>query len=320
MRTFIFTILVAFVLSGSAQDLNYTPHDSIFFEHNTVPVYMDPSPVNIWQIGTPQKSWLNNAYSPPLAIITDTVNPYPAGNTSSFSFVIDSGQIFPLSGRLATYFSFIHRYETDTINDYGTVEASIDGGITWCNLSDDNCFMGSVPVLVWWESDSSITSHRVFPHTERISGKSDGWIFSRIHFDYAVGKGQESTVPIDSIIIRFTFKSSSSSSGNEGWIIDNIITGVCDIYVSAPSLEKEDFAVTVSPNPVVDRSVIILPGKRSGPVEILIYDVTGKMVRKISGNQGTRIPISRDDFLPGIYLLKSCLNGEKPNYAKFIIQ
>jgi hypothetical protein len=320
MKQLVTIPMVFFAISLFSQDLNYTPHDSLFFEHNTIAVTLDPSPGNIWQIGTPRKIWLDEAYSPPKAIVTDTINPYPPGNSSSFSFVIDSSQIFPYSGRLATYFSFIHRYETDTINDYGTIEASVDGGITWCNLSDYDCFSGNIPGPVWWEPDSSITSHLVYPHPERISGKSDGWIFSRFHFDYAIGKGQEPAFPFDSIIIRFTFTSNSSSAGNEGWLIDNIITGVCDIFVSAPVRLKDDAAVTVSPNPVTERSVIRWPDNKPGGSEITIYDETGRIVRKVKEGADDGVILSGSDFFPGIYFIKIQNGTERPLFGKFVVR
>jgi len=46
--------------------------DSVNFRHN------------VWQIGKPQKSIFKSAYSIPNAIVTDTINPYPINDTSSF--------------------------------------------------------------------------------------------------------------------------------------------------------------------------------------------------------------------------------------------
>jgi hypothetical protein len=320
MKVLGFLILTFLAIQAGAQDLNYTPHDSIFFEYNTMPLYLDPSPGNLWQIGIPQKTWLGPAYSPPKAIVTDTINPYPPGNTSSFTFVIDSNSIYPWSGRLATYLSFIHKFDTDTINDYGMIEASIDGGVTWCDLSEPWCLEGYLGGPSWWERDSSITSHQSYPHLQKISGRSDGWIFSRFHIDYAVSKINDSEFPADSIMIRFTFNSSNNATGHEGWLIDNIIIGVCDIYVSAPTLERQDYSVNISPNPLVDRSVIKLPYSTFQNTDILVYDETGRKIRTISGKQGDIIPLFRKDFSPGIYLLKIQNGEEKPVFGKFLVQ
>lgn len=317
MRTI--TLLTIFILTIQvrAQDLNYTPHDSIFFEYNTMPVYLDPAPGNLWQNATPQKTWLDQAYSPPKAIITDSINPYPPGNTSSFTFVIDSNSIYPWSGRPATYFSFIHKFDTDTINDYGIIEASTDGGITWCDLSDPSwCLEGPS----WWEDDSSLTSHRRYFHPQRISGRSDGWIFSRYHIDYFVSNKMGSEFPPDSIMIRFTFKSSNNITDHEGWLIDNLIIGVCDIYVSAPALEKPEYSINISPNPLTDRSVITLPVEIYHDFEILIYNETGRKILTIAGKQGDIIPLSRKDFSPGIYLMKSQSGNGRPIYGKFLVK
>ncbi len=320
MKAIIFLVLASLVLSSTAQDLNYTPHDSIFFEYNTLPVYLDTTSGNIWQIGTPYKTSLNQAYSPPKAIITDTINPYPPGNTSTFTFVIDSTLIYPWSGRLATYFSFIHKFETDTINDYGMAEGSIDGGVTWCDLSEPWCLEGYLGGPSWWEDDSSLTTNKKYAHPQRISGRSDGWIFSRYHIDYAVSKMVDSEFPPDSIMIRFTFKSSTTPSDHEGWLIDNIIIGVCDIYVSSPTLENPDRSIHISPNPLVSRSVIRVPGEKKLRTEITIFDETGRLIRKISGYQGDAITLSRSDFMPGIYFVEIQNGEEGPIFGKFLVK
>ncbi|MDA3953800.1 MAG: transposase [Bacteroidales bacterium] len=43
-------------------------------------MYFDSSEPPIWQIGTPNKTFFDSAYSSPNAIITDTVNYYPINN------------------------------------------------------------------------------------------------------------------------------------------------------------------------------------------------------------------------------------------------
>ncbi len=320
MKAIIFLVLASFVLRAGAQDLNYTPQDSIFFEYNTMPLSLDPSPGNLWQTGIPHKTWLDQAYSPPMAIITDTMNPYPAGNTSSFTFVIDSNSIYPWSGRLATYLSFIHKFDTDTISDYGIIEASIDGGVTWCDLSEPWCLEGYLGGPSWWESDSSLTSHQCYPHLQKISGRSDGWIFSRFHIDYAISKINDSEFPADSIMIRFTFKSSNNATGHEGWLIDNIIIGVCDIYVSTTTFEKPDYSINISPNPLVDRSVLKFPDEKFQKPDITIYDATGRKIRTNSGKQGDAIQLLKEDFAPGIYFVKIKSSEAKPVYGKFLVQ
>lgn len=48
----------------------------------------ETSGINCWQIGHPQKTIFNTAYSPVNVMITDTVNAYPANDTSSLLLLI----------------------------------------------------------------------------------------------------------------------------------------------------------------------------------------------------------------------------------------
>ena len=47
-------------------------------------------PNNVWQIGKPQKTVFDSAYSYPNAIVTDTLNPYPVNDTSVFMIKVVS--------------------------------------------------------------------------------------------------------------------------------------------------------------------------------------------------------------------------------------
>jgi len=317
MKRILLASLFLVAMSLQAQ-IHYLPQDSIFFEYNTCPVYINPSPGNIWQIGTPHKTWLDMAYSPPKAIVTDTLLSYPENNTSVFSFMIDSNSIWNNPIGLATYLSFIHKFDTDTLVDYGIIEASIDGGITWCDLGDPSCFEGYLGGPAWWEPDSSLTSHNLFLHPPKISGRSDGWIFSRFHFDYAIGKMSGLEHPIDSIMIRFTFHSDATPSSREGWMIDNLIIGACDIFVPVPDHDKPNHSIDIRPNPLVDISYMKLPAGISID-DILVLDETGKVIRQFQGQGGTKIPLFRKDFSPGLYFLKAQSRDGRSFFGKFLV-
>ena len=88
---------------------------------------------NIWQIGTPSKIILNSAYSPSLALITDSINPYPINNSSTFELLIRTDDY--------TEISFWHRLNTDTLTDGGVIEISTDFGNSWQNVIDFPSFM-----------------------------------------------------------------------------------------------------------------------------------------------------------------------------------
>jgi hypothetical protein len=97
-------------------------------------LFIENSPGNTWQIGPPQKLTFNEANSAPNVIVTDTINPYPPGNTSVFaikSLALD-GLIFGLD----IFYGF-YNVEADSLNDYGNMEFSPDNGATWVDIIND---------------------------------------------------------------------------------------------------------------------------------------------------------------------------------------
>ncbi len=80
---------------------------------------------NIWQVGKPDKVLFNSAHTVPNAIVTDTINPYPTNNNSSFIF-----RATQTVGSTNFLLQFYFKINTDSLNDYGTIEASPDNGIT----------------------------------------------------------------------------------------------------------------------------------------------------------------------------------------------
>ena len=79
---------------------------------------------DIWQVGAPQKTIFTNAYSNPNVIVTDTINPYPINDTSSFTIVNVAGDGFtyPHTASLIGEYSV----NSDTLTDFGTIEFSPD--------------------------------------------------------------------------------------------------------------------------------------------------------------------------------------------------
>jgi hypothetical protein len=123
---FIFALLLLFLGNIKAQitqaigDLLIT--DSLEFSplHPWIEV---PNPeTNIWQIGTPQKSFFNSAYQNNTPILTDTSNFYPISRNDYFEIAI------PLFDSIwgEVNLSFYHKYDTDTLKDGGIIEISFD--------------------------------------------------------------------------------------------------------------------------------------------------------------------------------------------------
>src|SRR5438874_270431 len=126
-RTLSLLLLIYFILNKCIYAQSYYT-DSINFDSGAVAnVIIDTTQANnLWHIGMPYKTIFNYAYSEWNAIVTDTSNPYPANNISSFIIkepYVGLGQI-----------SFMHYYYTDGHHAGGYVETSDDYGQTWNNI------------------------------------------------------------------------------------------------------------------------------------------------------------------------------------------
>jgi hypothetical protein len=292
---------------------DYYPVDTIFFEYNTLTYQIQPSTDNCWQVGHPSKTYFNSSYSEPLAIVTDTLNPYPVNSNSSFSFVIPYDLV---QFSFTTYFQFYQKYDTDTIQDYGTVEASYDGGVSWNILKDSTCTNWDCIQLAW-DSDMILATGAQVPHLLNSSGHSNGWIMSRYYWWWMMPVDGSAPQPPDSIIVRFSFHSDATHSAKEGWMIDNILIGLRDEGSGIGQINDEN-ALKIIPQPLVDKSRVICtkPGKF---YDFTLYDLYGNIIfsQKLQANR--TITLNRSDFNSGLYLWKSSSNGVVNQTGKLVV-
>ena len=310
-------LMLLMVITGASIMVSgqYHPQDSILFEVGTVPINIYPEPTNIWQVGTPQKTYLNSAWSQPKGIITETLVPYPVNTYSVFSFVIDSKS---LKQDYVTYISFMHKFDTDSLVDYGEIEARYNDGI-WCQLGNESWPCPDGPTLITWDQDSSVTSHQKHNHLAKTSGKSDGWLFSRCHLYWIVLDNSPRSIIYDSVSIRFIFRSDGTDSGKDGWLIDNIVFGYEDYFTGVSETPINPLALKVIPNPVTGQSVL-RSNPSAQPVTISIFDRAGRLVRQETGVKPENFKIDRHDFTPGLYLLKMEDRQGKSQTTRFIVQ
>jgi hypothetical protein len=62
------------------------------------------NPSNIWQIGKPQKSFFNKAFSLPNVMVTDTITSYPINNLSTFYIYIPVDSESYVFGQQITFY------------------------------------------------------------------------------------------------------------------------------------------------------------------------------------------------------------------------
>lgn len=272
--------------------------DTITFEKNSNLVHIDTSQhPNIWQIGRPQKTFMDSAYSKPNAIITDTINRTPAHNTSSFIV----GYVTDFAPPAGPFIQFMHKYKTDSLHAGGYIEVSTDTGKTWTNV-------GVVrPGLYYGDT--------ITGGIPAFTGNSLGWrycLFPLCYVFYNVGS--------DSALFRFTFKSDSVSTADEGWMIDNITitTTICE---GIQEVGKDKGSIQIYPNPASTEVSLIYNFNSANHKAILnLYSPLGQLVKSegISNNAGT---ITEDvSALPdGIYYYRLVVDGVPAATSKLVI-
>jgi len=270
-------------------------------------IYIDSTlPGNTWQIGIPQKITFNSAVSPVRVLATDTINNYPAGNRSVFYMKMSRCNV----NADVVSLTFQHRYDTDTLADGGTIEISLDNGLTFANLSDaaylasfNVCFYGSAmgePEPNFYPSSDTVAALSA----PGFSGNSgDSWAY------YGVNLFTMWSM-VDTIIVRFVFQSDSVDTGREGWIIDDI---QWEAYIVGIKETEQENALQVYPNPATQNISI---GSSTGEsFDFSVLDLSGRCVQtgKIKGV--ANIDISHDT--PGIYWIVA-RNNQHLLQAKFI--
>ncbi len=250
--------------------------------------FEDPSPVerifidtasnpnNVWQIGIPHKTMFNSAHSPTHAIMTDTLNPYPVNDTSRF--VITHVRQGPWGGNESLLLDFYFKINTDSLSDYGTVEASIDHGASWINLMTQDSVYGFAwlaqkPVLTGTKTSWTHYSEELSPLT------------------YAVGYS-------DTLLFRFTFISDNIQTNKEGWIIDDFLF---HDYWEGINEVQNDNLISVSPDPA-SNYILVSANKFSSSQRVQIFNFTGQVLYNNSNFKGEKIDIH--SVPDGIYLIK----------------
>ncbi len=244
-------------------------------------------PHNIWQIGAPQKNRINEAYSIPNVIITDTRNAYPPNNTSVFEIVHQAQEGFG-GGEVAVFSGFYH-VDTDSLSDYGIMEFSPDNGTTWINLLTDTLYHN---YYHWFTGKPVLT------------GSSDGWKFFGIqlagmHQVFAIDSG-------DLVRFRVSFISDELQENRDGLAFD-------DLHFQDHCLginnEKESFSIRIFPNPCQDVLHISLEDPYKFPLTLNLLDIHGKIVKKKTLLHDTA-PINLQDISPGVYLVVLTNNSQ----------
>lgn len=232
---------------------------------------------NIWEIGHPSKTIFDDGYFSPNAIVTDTINPYPINNTSSFTIPYEVDEEVDMDN---LFFSAAYNCDTDLGNDHATFEMSCDSGNSWIDLLD--------PALgVDWSSDGEPT----------FTGSSGGWQFINANLFYPWLEGGCG----NSILLRLTFISDSIFDSKDGLMLDNI--QLYGLDASTGDLEDEH-GFNIYPNPASDLLFIesqqMIP--TSSGVELL--DQYGRHISIPFELLSNRFVLNTRDLINGTYIYR----------------
>ena len=296
-RNVLIFILVIQLFNGLSQSTIFYS-DTINFEKPCDYLYIDSSSTNLWQIGIPNKTLLDSAYSKPFAIITDTINNYTLNNQSNFILKLEP-ESFRENGN--THINFWHKFDTDSINDYGVVEVSYDEGNDWKVLYSDTTYN-----INYYRNGSGSNDYLA-------TGKSNGWVNDHIAFHFYL----TSTGVPEEIWLRFSFYSDSIQNEKEGWMIDNIqITGLEPWGIK----EKSVFTSTPYPNPCGEYIFIDVPKTGNMNFSLIVYDLSGQIIesKKIYNEQ---IKIITKQLNSGMLFYKITNNIDgSTSHGKFIVK
>ena len=272
MKVWNFCLL--FLLSQSVVIGQAAIWDTLNFENNlhSSRLYFDSTQSSgIWQIGKPQKTLFNSAYSGDFALITDTLLNYSASSSDTFYLG------FSIYGN-GTSLEFKHRYDLDSLHAFGNIELSIDSGQTWKLLHDS-----INPFYLWSQQNYNIgsygtevynlyTKHDLIGNNNGFTGKSAGWINTMIMFPcYAIKRPWE-------VYLRFNFSADSVALAREGWMIDDII--INSFGGECSDLRENAIVpiIDIYPNPS-QNEIVQLSKAWDQKVKFNIYNLTGQLAQ-----------------------------------------
>ncbi|HYG52497.1 MAG TPA: hypothetical protein VD905_16410 [Flavobacteriales bacterium] len=267
---------------------------------NSVLVNIDTTGGNIWQIGPPTKNLFNAAYTVPNVIVTDTMNPYPVNDTSSFVFGYDP-QTLPW-GIVAIQWT--QKLDLQNLADGGLVEYSVDTGATWENVWYNPYvynFYGFPP------ANFDTLQSGEYGFTGTYNNWHDVWLcFSGSYF-----------YMFDTVLFRFTLKSDSVQTSQDGWMIDNLMMHPTFVHTAKGGTQDQYF--NVYPTVTAGRVDIEIEKLLEFHIieDILLVAADGKTVKHLT-NCPTKFFLDLRDLPNGMYFLTLRTNFKQETFPVFL--
>lgn len=300
--------LMEFLLQGQQSPISVCNN----FDNIVIGLNIDSS--SVWEIGNLSKTIFNNSYSGENSIVTSLDSSYSNSDTSNFYIQLTNEWNFPnyLGGYYPLVLDFKHRFNTDTLNDYGKIEISFDNDPVWYNVHD------ILKGYSWWTWGEKKSFH-VFLETGdtlyqdiSISGNSNGWIHTRYYITYETLVYDNNLYPLDTMVIKFSFITDSIENNYDGWQIDDLNVFIKDDINSIKSLNNTRFKLY--PNPFNEHFKVDLIDESF--YKVSVFNGLGSLVQ-IEYIKGSSIEIDTKNYPKGIYFVK-ILEGNKESTIKVL--
>ncbi|MFI5171381.1 MAG: T9SS type A sorting domain-containing protein [Chitinophagales bacterium] len=259
--------------------LGEIPLDSCNFDSGDCSLLHPIDSVSIWEIGIPQKPYLDEAYSFPNALITDDSFPYPTNRRDFAQFD------FPVAEYENSYFELWHKHEFDSLKDGGFIALATDSS-GYYNLA----YLYSSPNPIFIEGGMytegySYDGYNVDDHfgvDTGYTGNSGNWQFTRVllTWRFGVSPGKISGLPFpDTVHVRFYMVSDSIESGEDGWAIDNFLYG--SFPVGGDIQNSNAKQINIYPNPVTENIYFFNQDIAGKIFDVKIIDMQGNLIKLI---------------------------------------
>lgn len=242
------------------------------------------NPLNVWQIGQPQKTIFTNAVATSKAIVTNTLSTYPVNNTSSFVLwhIADFGFSMP------SFVSIAGKYyvNSDSLTDYGKIEFSPNNGVTWIDLIANTTYSNSI----YWNNPFIKPT---------LTGNSNGWEQFCVNIE---GLGPIFNIQYgDTVKWKFSFISDGNQTNKDGLMFDSI--QVYDVPpVGIEKINTNQLLTKAFPNPSQNNINIEFDNNRKSKYKLIVYNYLGQTVfEKNIVKDEKNISIDIKDFEDGIY-------------------
>ncbi len=270
----------------------------------TLNAYTYKSGGSSWQLGAPAQTILYGAHSGTKAWTTRLSANYPDRDSSALFtpvFNVDSSSCYKLS--------FWHKYNTETNADGGTVESSVDGGLTWVGV-------GNAYDLNWYNTGYITGLNLITPGWSGTSANGN-WEYAEhyIKFDAPA-----------SMMLRFRF-GSDASVNKEGWLIDDFcfdkMTAACAVGLNEPGISGSALLEQNYPNPASTTTEINYMLRDKGHIILTVTNTLGEVVSSVSRDSQAQtrqtIQLNVKEWPAGVYFYSLSLNGKTVATRKMVI-